>query len=1157
MTHKKTTEIILIDNLNILWGDDLKRELKNKLKHKTQLKIIGNEFSLHAFETLHKELNNLKSFQFIFTKPLLTKPPLTKTASKNLSLEDRYREFYLNETPIEETNLYGTQFEVSLQNRLYQKSNAQLCVKWIKAKGRVSFRANIGNKDLQELAHITQSNDQPSVSYLPIQGFTRSSLGYEESSKTSNFISKITGDTTLATAFNQLWIDKNITVDVTEALCERLAALYQENSPKILYYFTLYHVFSNSLKNTNADNLPNEDLGYRKTKIWQILFNFQDEAAVNIISKLEAYNSCILADSVGLGKTFTALAVIKYYEMRNKSVLVLCPKRLEDNWTTYNNPVIDNILDSDKLNYKVLAHTDLDRETGKSSGIDLAKLNWGSFDLLVIDESHNFRNRAPEGKETRYSKLTKKVIHSGVKTKVLMLSATPVNNRFNDLKHQLALAYGDKPEKLMDKIGVHKSIDVVFREAQFAFKEWEQLPTEERTTSSIQSRLSSDFFSLLDAVTVARSRHHIETFYADSGVGSFPERLPTKSIDAPLTYLTEVISIEAVYNRLLTLKLALYTPFKYVHDSYMPEYIHSHSGKKGPHSNSSWSATREKGTRRVIQINLLKRLESSVESFRKTLLGLHSNYSSILDKLDNFGQRMGEFSIHEIDIPQEEFDAEYNDYRAREEFLVGTKFSINLKHIKAKDWRDDLARDLQILEDLLKSMAVITPVHDAKLQNLITHIINKTENPINPGNRKVLVFTAFADTAHYLYNALSVELAKHGLETAVVTGSGQKNRTTLGSVTNFQKILRAFSPVSKERALIDAGATGTIDILIGTDCISEGQNLQDCDYVINYDIHWNPVRIIQRFGRIDRIGSTNTNIQLVNYWPNLALDEYIKLRSRVEGRMVMANLAGTGDENLLSEDDKASDFRTEALKRLRSGEAVNIEDTRKGVGIADLGLGDLHANLLSYMRSSFNLRKLPLGIHSVIPANHATGLVPGVIFTFRNSSQALKAHTSSPIHPYYLVYVGNNGEVLFDYSRSSALLTLMRDNCIQYPDPVKSVYPIFNTETRDGFDMTSYFRILNIATGSIIDTEKSRDIDNLFSGGSTLAPENRTQGTSEFELVSFLVVKDDPSEDNTATYDTSEDDPSEGNTATYDTATYDTSEDDTDTNDSDGRMPWD
>ncbi len=1163
MTNKKITEIILIDNINKKWGDDLKLELKNKHKHKIQLKIIGNDFSIHAFEDLQTELKKLKSFQFIFTKPLFTKPLLTKNASKNLSLEDRYREFYLNETTLEETNLYGTQFEVSLQNRLYQKANALKCVEWInnKGTGKVSFHANIGNKDLQEFAHITQINN--SVSYLPIQGFTRSSLGYKESTKTSNFISKITGDTTLATAFRQLWTDTKTTVDVTDALCERLEALYQENSPKILYYFTLFHVFNDFLKNLNADNLPNEDLGYNKTEIWKRLFDFQYEGAINIIQKLATHNVCILADSVGLGKTFTSLAVIKYYEMRNYSVLVLCPKRLEDNWLTYNNPVKTNIFKKDRLNYTVLAHTDLDRKSGIStSGVSLDKINWGGFDLLVIDESHNFRNRGSSKRPTRYSRLMDKIILAGGNTKVLMLSATPVNNRFDDLKNQLAFGYGSEPVRLQESAGLRKSIDRVFKSAQSTFKRWSELPLSERTTNSIQGQLGRDFFKLLDSVTVARSRHHIETFYRQSEVGSFPKRLPTKSLAIPLTSLADTISISEVYNRLSTLELVLYTPVAYVHDTQKHLY-----DTEGATSFSTNASGREVGTSSLARINLLKRLESSVESFRKTLHGLKERHESMLRTLDNFEQHVGELSDYNVQISIEDFASEYNDYRTLEEFLIGTKLLVNLKHMNIQSWRRGLESDLQVFTDLYASMCVVTPEYDSKLQNLIRHIINKTENPINQGNRKVLLFTAFADTAHYLYDTLSVELAKRGLETAVVTGSGQRNRTTLSSMTDFQKILRAFSPVSKERALIDDGDTGTIDILIGTDCISEGQNLQDCDYVINYDIHWNPVRIIQRFGRIDRIGSTNEKIQLVNYWPSLDLDEYIKLRSRVEDRMIIANLAGTGDDNIISSNDKASDFRAETLRRLRRGDSLTIDDTKQGISIVDLGLGELHSSLLNYMKSGVNLSKLPLGIHSVIPANHATGLVPGVIFTFRNRNKALRSDTDNTFHPYYLAYVSNDGDVLYDYSRTSALLTLMHDSCIPYPDPVRSVYKVFNDETKDGFNMTSYFDILNIATGSFIHTEKSRDIDNLFSGRPTLAPENRTQDASEFELISFLVVKDEHTDTATAT-DT---DTTTGTTTDTDTATHtyphvyphtdeytdEYTDEDTDEDEDEGRMPWD
>lgn len=679
-----------------------------------------------------------------------------------------------------------------------------------------------------------------------------------------------------------------------------------------------------------------------------MLYDFQEDAALAIINKLEKYNGCILADSVGLGKTFTALAVIKYYENRNKSVLVLCPKKLAENWNTYKDNYVNNPIAADRLRYDVLFHTDLSRDHGTSNGLDLDRLSWGNYDLVVIDESHNFRNggelSGEDQKENRYLKLLNKVVRAGVKTKVLMLSATPVNNRFNDLKNQLVLAYEGTPELIDEKLNTSKSIDEIFRQAQTAFNAWSKLPAEERTTDNLLRRLDFDFFEVLDSVTIARSRKHIEKYYNTEKIGKFPERRKPISLRPSLTDLPSAINYNEIYEQLSQLQLEIYTPSAYIFPSKMQKYIDltHHKG------NNLTQSGREEGIRRLMSVNLLKRLESSVPSFRLTLERIRNLIMETIEGITQY-EKCGEANIDMYEADSDDFDMEdqNTDY-----CTVGHKVKIDLADMDYKSWKDVLQKDADTLELLILMIADITPEHDTKLQELYKLISQKIENPINPGNKKVLIFTAFSDTAEYLYDNVSrYVMEKYGLNTGMISGTVDGKTTLKNFKATFNNILTCFSPVSKDRDVLMPGSKKDIDILIATDCISEGQNLQDCDYCVNYDIHWNPVRIIQRFGRIDRIGSRNKQIQLVNFWPDLTLDEYINLKVRVETRMKISVLTSTGDDNPISPEEKGDlEYRREQLKKLQT-EVVDLEDMSGGISIMDLGLNEFRLDLLEYIKT--------------------------------------------------------------------------------------------------------------------------------------------------------------------------------------------------------------
>ena len=887
----------LIDNISQLLGDDLKQSLRPGAK----LQVAASCFSMYAYEALKAELEKIGELEFIFTSPSFVAEGMTDKIRKER------REFHIPKLE-RERSLYGSEFEIQLRNQLTQRAIARECANWLRRKAK--FKSNRGTAPMQQFACVQA--DSANAVYMPLNGFTAVDLGYQQGNAVSNFVQKMDEPKFTATylsLFEQIWNDPAKLEDVTTKVCDHIDSVYKENSPESIYFLMLYNVFNEFLDEVDEDVLPNDRTGYQDTLIWNKLFNYQKDAATGIINKLETYSGCILADSVGLGKTFTALAVIKYYELRNKSVLVLCPKKLADNWLTYRHNLKTNILAGDRFNYDVLNHTDLTRASGDSHGIPLNRINWANYDLVVIDESHNFRNNdAVKERETRYQRLMNQVIRSGVKTKVLMLSATPVNNRFNDLRNQLALAYEGDSENLSKKLRTSKTVEEVFRNAQKAFNTWSKLPPEGRTPRAILDGLDFDFFELLDSVTIARSRKHIQTFYDTTDIGQFPERRKPISFRQPLSGRDGTMSFNDIFNLLTQIRMSVYAPVSYILPSRIKKYEDMYDTKVGGNKGTLRQVDREKSLQRLMTVNLLKRLESSVQAFRLTLDSLRKSHIRTLDKIANFRQLDGE-SIEDFTELLDGLEGDEDDLLDRElDDSIEGKVKINLADMDLPRWQFDLNQDLEHIEALLGAMSGITPEHDAKLQHLKSHVLDKIANPINPDNKKVLIFTAFADTADYLYKNLTPALTELKLHTAKVTGKGTP-QSTLGRGYDFQELLTLFSPRSKDKTLVLPTEPNDIEVLIGTDCISEGQNLQDCDYLINYDIHWNPVRIIQRFGRVDRIGSPNHCIQLVNYWPDISLDEYIRLKDRVESRMMVVDVTATGDDNVLSAQAKDLSYR--------------------------------------------------------------------------------------------------------------------------------------------------------------------------------------------------------------------------------------------------------
>ncbi len=1078
----------VVDNISERVIDDLRA----KLSEGTAVSVAAASFSIYAYEVLKEELEKVDELRFIFTSP---------TFVKDRSKKEK-REFFIPKLN-RERNLYGSDFEVKLRNRLEQKAIAKECADWIRRK--VKFKSNASQEPMGGFLHV--QNQKP-CAYVPFNEFTTTELGCERGNAVYSIVNVMPSPIAekYLNTFDELWNNSDKFKEVTSQILEYIETVYNENAPEFIYFITLYNIFNEFLDDISEDVLPNEATGFKNSVIWNKLYNFQKDAALAIINKLEKYNGCILADSVGLGKTFTALSVIKYYENRNKSVLVLCPKKLYDNWSTFKTNYKNNPLVADRLRYDILFHSDLSRERGMSTGgIDLERINWGNYDLIVIDESHNFRNGGnvddeddyeleddEPRKENRYQKLMKKVIRAGVKTKVLMLSATPVNNRFNDLKNQLQLAYEGHAEQINEALNIGRSIDDIFRNAQVAYNKWSKLQPEHRTTERLLEELSFDFFELLDAVTIARSRSHIVKYYDTKDIGKFPTRLAPISRRPKLTDLSESIRFSDIAEQLNELNLSIYTPSLYIFDSAKDAYEINMEG-----SGLSIDG-REKGLRKLMATNLLKRLESSVNSFRLTLSRITDYIEHTLVIIDK------NISAGSIDVTT--FTDELDSSDSENDPFVGKKSKINIKDIDVVRWSRDLRHDLEILKLLLLMLKDITPEHDSKLQMLVSDLKEKFRHPINGENKKVLIFTAFADTANYIYEQLAERIKNEcGLNVGLITGNTDGRCTIPKFPMSFNNILTFFSPRSKDRSVLFPKATEDIDVLIATDCISEGQNLQDCDYLINYDIHWNPVRIIQRFGRIDRIGSKNDVIQLVNYWPDIELDKYIELKGRVESRMKATVLTSTGDDNLLSANEKGDlEYRKNQLKKLQE-EVVDIEDMDTGINIMDLGLNEFRLDLLSYIKDNPDVEHAPFGMNAVV---RSTDLAkPGVIYILKNRNAGVNIDKMNLLHPFYMVYIADDGSVICDHLQPKKLLDVMRHVCKGRNTPDQELCAIINKETCDGRKMQHYSNLLADAIDSIISVKEESDIDSLFSVGETTALLGDVKGLDDFELITFLIIR--------------------------------------------------
>jgi len=1046
--------------------------LRHSLQPGTSLDIATPLFSLFAFSELRDLLN--KKIHTRLIVPLAVDHDLT---------------------------LLGSSADRPARNRLQAHWLARECAKWIRENAEVRHSANL----LPQSAYLVKQQEAPQ--HIAITGscpLTTDGLGLAPGNQFSLIqCTESSDEAALFTAwYESLWGSLPASDDK-----ERLLAMLQEigehHAASLIYYQILFQLFKTRGDELDEERIVKSATGIKDTKVWKKLFKFQRDGVVGAIEKLERFGGCIIADSVGLGKTFEALAIIKYYELRNDRVLVLAPKRLRDNWTLYKSNDLRNSLSADRLNYDVLNHTDLSRDGGFSGDIDLAHVNWGNYDLVVIDESHNFRNKTTHrDRETRYDRLMRRIIREGVKTRVLMLSATPVNNRLADLRNQIAFVTEGHDMALFDH-GI-ASIETTTRLAQRQFNRWMTLEESERTPGGLVDMLGFDYFQLLDLLTIARSRKHIQKYYGTEETGSFPERLKPINIKPDVDRAGEFRSIREINNEIRRLNLAAYAPLRYVlphkQEAYDAKYSTEIRGGEGFFR----QVDREESLVHLLRVNVLKRMESAVSSFALTVGRQIADVEATLAKIEACADAVEEVDIADVDIEDPAFET----------LLVGRKVKVLLQDVDLVRWKQDLIEDRNRLATLHAAAKQVGAARDAKLHSLRQMIEEKCKNPINPGNRKIIVFTAFADTANYLYEHLAPWALKNfGIHTALVTGTGRNKTTFAGLRKDLAAILTAFAPLSKERPA-ELAEEGELDLLIATDCISEGQNLQDCDWLINYDIHWNPVRIIQRFGRIDRIGSPNHCIQLVNFWPNMELEEYINLEQRVSGRMVLLDVSATGEENLieLQSGNQMNDleYRRKQLLKLQDT-VIDLEDLSSGVSITDMTLTDFRIDLAGFLKDQqCKLERLPIGAFAVTTANDngEAAIAPGVIFCLRAQGEAaLKSvEPGYPLSPHYLVHIGEDGSTLLPFPQAKQALDRLRKIAIGRDYPDAEACARFDKSTRNGENMAAMQKLLAAAVASIVGKKEERAVASLFTPGGTHAGRGEFAGMNDFEVVAFLVI---------------------------------------------------
>lgn len=1075
-------------------GDFLKANIEND----SSLSVVSAYFTIHAFEALKAYLWKIDGLRFLFGEPDFIKNlDARNTDPKAFKIEDE-----------------GLQLDKPLQQRPIAKE----CADWIRKKVEIKSTRQ-SNLLHGKMYHIANSDVEKAI--MGSSNFTVQGLGLSQSNSNIELNLEVEDDRDrrdLKAWFDDVWNDDERLEDVKKKVIDRLEKLGADQAPEFIYYKTLYELFRDDLEARMNNEQKLEDTHLYDTQIWNKLYDFQKDGVKSVIARLLRHNGCILADSVGLGKTYTALAVIKFFELRNDRVLVLCPKKLRENWALY--PVYysqrNNPFEDDKFGYSLLSHTDLSRYSGDADGTDLAGFNWSNFDLVVIDESHNFRNDTPPQRNSdgsikrhsRYTRLLEEVIKEGAQTKVLMLSATPVNTSLIDLRNQIYLMTEKREDVFQKSLGI-SNIRALLGQAQREFKAWEDDKDSGRDKSKLLAKLGADFFQLLGGVSIARSRHQIENFYADEigKIGEFPEQLPPEN-HHPLTDLDGALSYKYLADQIEKFSLSVYTPSSYVISLEAKQRL-----AKEKQDFRFNQLDREKFLIGMMQTNFLKRLESSAHSLTETLERTIGKIDDLLEKIDRYEQNR-QTPQAEADILLDD-DILPEDDEDDEEFLVNkARYPYHLGELDCVRWKEDLITDRETLTEAWESVKAITPERDGKLKAIRAHIRDKADHPPTDKdretNRKLLVFTTFKDTAEYLYENLSDLAAELNLKVAMVSGDVTR---TQSRPNNFNTILTNFAPRARGRA---EEGSDEIDLLIATDCISEGQNLQDCDTVLNYDIHWNPVRIIQRFGRIDRIGSRNKSVRMINYWPTEDMEVYLRLQSRVEARMALADAAATGTDDPLNESayeqvQMELNFRNQQLKQLRE-EVLDFDDLSDGVVLSDFTLDYFFTQLLRYLENNKKeLEATPNGVYAVThDADHPTET--GVIFFLcqRNARADIQRKTASPIHPFYAVYIRNSGDIRYGCANTRQVLDLFESAAVGKVEPLQDLCIQFDTETKNGENMGLYNGLLKSVIDHINRAHRRTQIKGMGIDGTRgfkLPPKSKApRDASDFELVTWLII---------------------------------------------------
>lgn len=1093
--------------------------LKDNIKPDSDLSIVSAYFTIYAFERLKKELLEINHLRFLFGEPTFIKPTQLNPELRSV-----------REYQIEDENQI-----ISLENQLQQKSLSKECAEWLSQKAEI--RSMVKPNFLHgKLYYIHQSNGIERAisgsSNFTVNGL---GLGNRPNIELNIVVDSERDRTDLKNWFDEIWNNnEGLIEDVKDQVLKYLETLYAENTPEFIYYKTLYHLFENYLDDKNKSGLLDARTGFYDSEVWNMLYDFQKDGVKGAINKIEKHSGCIIADSVGLGKTFEALAVIKYYELKNQNVLVICPKKLTANWTTYqaSKSNVLNPFKKDRFNYHILYHTDLGREKGRADadGHEFDKIEWANYGLVVIDESHNFRGNPMEKqmvdgtiKLNRAKFLMDRIIQSGVKTKVLLLSATPVNNTLRDLRNQLSYIIQDDEQKFYEATQI-KDYRQTLKLAQTQFTFWADKKNKDRSVKNLLERLDSSFFKLLDELTIARSRKHIIKFYNFKDIGNFPERLAPTSIYPAIDSQNRFFTYDALNKKILQYKLSVFNPSKYVKKEYREEY----EKRAGKQILGFKQEDREHFLINMMKVNFLKRLESSIESFQISMERTIRKIEDLEDKIKDYQEHAK--SIEQLDLFGFEPDeSELEDIiEDEEQWQVGKKLRFELKHIELALWLKDLEKDRQALNELYNSACAIDAERDAKLAELKKSIQNKVFKPVNEKNKKVIIFTAFADTAEYLYKHIQ-PWASDTLQIHSALVAGGRTLTTYGR-NEFSHILTNFSPFSKQRELLKSmNQDDEINILIATDCISEGQNLQDCDYLINYDIHWNPVRIIQRFGRIDRLGSKNYKIQLVNFWPTKDLDNYINLKERVEARMALVDVTATGEDNILNTEqieELITDelkYRNKQLKRLQN-EVLDIEDLDQNISLTDFTLDDFRIELSNYLQEDKEvLRDAALGLYAVVPSPSGINskycekefsslekdiIRQGVIYCLRQKGNAKGTEEVNPLQPYFLVYVREDKTVKYNYTNAKQILDMYRLLCQGRTEPYEQLCAWFNDRTTNDADMSQYNALLNVAVNEIARVFKKKVTQKLTTDrNAILIPKVKEVTEAEqFELITWLII---------------------------------------------------